>query len=171
MVRRLELATGFWARLGLAVSRPAWGGLRNIVGAVAGIHTCWMEFALDVVWLDAAGRILAVRRGLQPWRFAFAPEARKQCWKFPRAMPQRFNRREAAAEGKRSTPMRRSAAMVCESLLICRCFTCFNLDTLWPTGRRHRFCQGKKVGCRKVDISGRLGLIGKFCQVCHLHNS
>ena len=35
-----------------------------------------MRFALDIVWLDREGTVLAVQRGgVRPWRFAIAPRA------------------------------------------------------------------------------------------------
>jgi uncharacterized protein len=36
-----------------------------------GVHTFGMRFALDLVFLDAAARPVAVRRGVPPRRFAF----------------------------------------------------------------------------------------------------
>jgi len=33
------------------------------------VHTAWMRMAIDVVFLDAGGGVLAVRR-LRPWRVA-----------------------------------------------------------------------------------------------------
>ncbi len=37
----------------------------------AGVHMWGMRFPLDLLWLDAHGRILALREGLQPWRWAW----------------------------------------------------------------------------------------------------
>jgi uncharacterized protein len=34
------------------------------------IHTCFMRFAIDAVFLDAELRILGVKPELRPWRFA-----------------------------------------------------------------------------------------------------
>jgi uncharacterized protein len=34
------------------------------------IHTCFMRFAIDAVFLDAELRVLAVAPELRPWRFA-----------------------------------------------------------------------------------------------------
>jgi uncharacterized protein len=53
-------------------SRPA-PGVGLLLAPCASIHTCWMRFALDIVWLDREGTVLAVGRGVRPWRFAFAP--------------------------------------------------------------------------------------------------
>jgi uncharacterized protein len=74
VVPELDLAAGFWSRLrGWQFrSRPATGsGL--LLAPCASIHTCWMRFALDIVWLDSEGAVLAVGRGVRPWRFALAP--------------------------------------------------------------------------------------------------
>jgi hypothetical protein len=32
------------------------------------VHTCGMRFALDLVWLDRDGRVLAIDEGVPPWR-------------------------------------------------------------------------------------------------------
>ena len=33
-----------------------------------GVHTCWMRFAIDVVALDATGRVVDVVSDMRPWR-------------------------------------------------------------------------------------------------------
>ena len=55
------------------------------------VHTAWMRMAIDVVFLDADGRVLAVRRGCARggWR---AAAARRRCWSARRA------RADAAAQ-------------------------------------------------------------------------
>ena len=37
----------------------------------ADIHTCFVRFPIDVLWLDDESRIVALREGLRPFRFAF----------------------------------------------------------------------------------------------------
>jgi uncharacterized membrane protein (UPF0127 family) len=39
------------------------------------VHTAWMRFAIDVVFLDADARVVDVRRGLEPWQAAHCPGA------------------------------------------------------------------------------------------------
>jgi uncharacterized membrane protein (UPF0127 family) len=34
------------------------------------IHTCWMRYAIDVVFIDADGFVTKVVPGLKPWRMA-----------------------------------------------------------------------------------------------------
>ena len=39
------------------------------------VHTAFMRFAIDVVFVDRAGRVRHVVRSLQPWRIATSPGA------------------------------------------------------------------------------------------------
>jgi uncharacterized protein len=39
------------------------------------IHTIRMRFAIDVLFVDRAGRVLAIRHGLRPWRVAVSLRA------------------------------------------------------------------------------------------------
>ncbi len=36
--------------------------------ARGGIHTCFMRFAIDVVYLNGEGKVVAVRYNMKPWR-------------------------------------------------------------------------------------------------------
>jgi uncharacterized membrane protein (UPF0127 family) len=40
------------------------------------IHTCWMRYAIDVVFIDAAGVVTKVAPRLKPWRMASCRRAR-----------------------------------------------------------------------------------------------
>jgi len=42
----------------------------------ASVHTAFMRFPIDVVFLDASMRVLDVRSGLPPWRLAACPRAK-----------------------------------------------------------------------------------------------
>ena len=37
------------------------------------VHTCFVRFPVDVVFLDNRGGVLAVRHNLRPWRLAIGP--------------------------------------------------------------------------------------------------
>lgn len=39
------------------------------------IHTFWMRFAIDVVFLSAQRVVIGIRHHVRPWRFAFAAGA------------------------------------------------------------------------------------------------
>ena len=42
----------------------------------ASVHTFFMRFPIDVVFLDRDGRVVAIRPHLRPWRAAFARRAK-----------------------------------------------------------------------------------------------
>jgi uncharacterized membrane protein (UPF0127 family) len=75
--REVPVAVGFAARL-LGLSRlprdAAGAGL--LIPRCASVHTFGMRFALDLVFLDGAGRALAVRRGIGPRRLGWCRGAR-----------------------------------------------------------------------------------------------
>lgn len=45
------------------------------IAPCSSIHTCFMRFALDVVWVRADGRVVKVYRDVSPWRVLIAPSA------------------------------------------------------------------------------------------------
>jgi uncharacterized membrane protein (UPF0127 family) len=46
-----------------------------VLAPCCSIHTAFMRFAIDVVFVDGDGRVLRVVKGLEPWRVAIAPRA------------------------------------------------------------------------------------------------
>jgi len=46
-----------------------------IIAPCFAIHTAFMQFAIDVVFIDSRGRVLKIVRELPPWRMAIAPRA------------------------------------------------------------------------------------------------
>jgi uncharacterized protein len=72
-VCRARVASSFLARLrGLmgAASLPAGTGV--LFPGTSSVHTHFMRFPIDVVFLDAERRVVAIRATLRPWRFAAA---------------------------------------------------------------------------------------------------
>lgn len=70
VVARLEVADTAWkrsvgllGRKGLAADSGLWLSPCN------GVHTLGMRFAMDVLFLDAEGRVLRQVANLRPWRF------------------------------------------------------------------------------------------------------
>ena len=74
VVADLELAVGYWSRLrGLQFRAKFPEGKGLLLAPGDSIHTFWVFFAIDVIWLDAQGRVLEVRSRVRPWRLALAP--------------------------------------------------------------------------------------------------
>ncbi len=74
VVARLRIADGFWSRLaGLQFRRPLPSDAGLLLVPCNSVHTCFLRFPVDVVFLDGKGVVLAVRRSLRPWRLALGP--------------------------------------------------------------------------------------------------
>ena len=54
--------------LGLAGLRALPPASALLLPRTRSVHTLGMRFALDLVWLDDAGRVVRVDRGVRPWR-------------------------------------------------------------------------------------------------------
>ncbi len=68
---RCELADGPWRRLrGLLGRGELSPGEGMLLRPSASIHTAFMRFPIDVVFLDADLCVLGVRHNLRPWRAA-----------------------------------------------------------------------------------------------------
>lgn len=81
--RGVPVAEGFRARLlGLAGLEAAEAGPGLLIPRCASVHTFGMRFALDLVFLDRAGRPLHVRRAVPPQRVAWCRGAAAVC-EFP----------------------------------------------------------------------------------------
>ncbi len=65
---RWEAMRGLLGRTGLEPGEGLW--LSNC----RGVHTFFMRFAIDVVFLDAAGRVCKIAAEMAPWRLAW-------CWR------------------------------------------------------------------------------------------
>jgi uncharacterized membrane protein (UPF0127 family) len=69
-----RLADGFATRFLGLMGRRALPPDEGLLLAPGGsIHTLFMRFPLDVVFVGADGTALGIRRRLRPWRFARAP--------------------------------------------------------------------------------------------------
>jgi uncharacterized membrane protein (UPF0127 family) len=69
--REVPVAVGFSSRLaGLAGLRRDEVGAGLLIPRCSSVHTFGMRFALDLLFLDGHGEVLAIRRGVRPRRFA-----------------------------------------------------------------------------------------------------
>lgn len=67
-----SMVSRFWGLMGRSSLEPGSGLLLRPCNS---IHTFFMRFAIDVVYLDRELKVLRVRRGMKPWRMDF-PVAR-----------------------------------------------------------------------------------------------
>ena len=64
-------AKRFWQRLGgLLVRAPLAAGQALHLEPCNSVHTCFMRYAIDVVFLDAQGRVMKIVPHLAPWRLS-----------------------------------------------------------------------------------------------------
>ncbi|HSH74680.1 MAG TPA: DUF192 domain-containing protein [Longimicrobiales bacterium] len=67
--RSVRLADTVWARLrGYLFRPPPRAGEGMLLTPCNAIHTWGMRFPLDVIHLDAGGRVLEVSKSLTPWK-------------------------------------------------------------------------------------------------------
>lgn len=75
VVEKLRLADTFWGRFtGLWGSRGLTPGEGLLMKDCASVHTFFMRFPIDVIYLDKEMWVLAVHKGVRPWRVV-APAA------------------------------------------------------------------------------------------------
>lgn len=76
LVERLLVAQTFFQRLrGLQFAKPLEPNCGLLLKNCRSVHTMWMRFAIDVVFVDKAMTVLEVRRDIKPWRFV-VPQAK-----------------------------------------------------------------------------------------------
>lgn len=76
LVCRARVATSFASRFrGLMGTARLPRGSGLLFPGSRSVHTHFMRFPIDVVFLDAERRIVSVRTALRPWRFAAAKGA------------------------------------------------------------------------------------------------
>ena len=71
LVQEVEVARTFFKRLkGLLFRANMKPGTAMLLEPCPQIHTCFMRFALDVLFLDREGNVLYVIENLKPWRLS-----------------------------------------------------------------------------------------------------
>jgi uncharacterized membrane protein (UPF0127 family) len=67
---------GFWGSfVGLMGKRDLPAGHGLLFKPARGIHTHFMRFSIDLIFLDKANRVTKVREAMAPWRFDFTSAA------------------------------------------------------------------------------------------------
>lgn len=68
----LREARGPWGKFtGLMFARSLGGDHGLLFRAAQGVHTHFMRFPIDLIYLDDASRVEAIRESMAPWRFDF----------------------------------------------------------------------------------------------------
>ncbi len=70
LAEEVELADTYFTRLkGLMFRRYLPKGQGLLLDPCPQIHTCFMRFAIDAVFVDKTGTVLYVKENMKPWRF------------------------------------------------------------------------------------------------------
>ena len=79
LAEQVEPARTFWARLkGLMFRESLAPQAALLLEPCPQIHTCFMRFDIDVVFLDVHNRVVAVVENIKPWRMSkIYPSARR----------------------------------------------------------------------------------------------
>ncbi|MEW6057422.1 MAG: DUF192 domain-containing protein [Bdellovibrionota bacterium] len=72
VARKCAVADSAWQRLvGLMGKRELEEGSALLLSPCNSVHTFFMKFSIDVVYLDAEFKVIAIRRAMKPWRIDF----------------------------------------------------------------------------------------------------
>ncbi|MEI6971271.1 MAG: DUF192 domain-containing protein [bacterium] len=72
LIDSIETATTFRSRLvGLIGRKSLPGGSAFLIPACGSVHTFFMRFDLDLVFIDCTGRVVKVARNISPFRLVF----------------------------------------------------------------------------------------------------
>ncbi|TDM04865.1 MAG: DUF192 domain-containing protein [Ideonella sp. MAG2] len=70
MALHIRTADTFWSRLKGLMLKPTMGSEEGLlITRCDSIHTCFMRFAIDVVYLDRTATVVRLASKLKPWRF------------------------------------------------------------------------------------------------------
>ncbi len=76
LAKRAEEAKTFFSRFAGLMFRKSLSKERALIFyRTKSIHTCFMRFTLDVIFVDRYMKVLRIIRGLRPWRIVFCGKA------------------------------------------------------------------------------------------------
>jgi len=74
---KAKIATSFGLRLkGLMFDKTLDEAGVLIFHNAPAIHTCFMRFAIDVVFLDKDNRVIKIYEAVKPWKMVFCPSSK-----------------------------------------------------------------------------------------------
>lgn len=72
----IRAAEGVWGSfVGLMFKKELGAGHGLLFRPARGIHSHFMRFPIDLVYLDTSNRVTKIREAMQPWRFDFTSAA------------------------------------------------------------------------------------------------
>jgi outer membrane protein OmpA-like peptidoglycan-associated protein/uncharacterized membrane protein (UPF0127 family) len=76
---QVEIADTFWSRFkGLMWRNALPRGQAMLLKNCDSVHTAWMRFPIDLVYLDAKGQVLGTRQRVMPWRASACSAAERR---------------------------------------------------------------------------------------------
>lgn len=70
-ISRVYLAKSPWLRLrGLLGRKPLQAGEALLLSPCNSVHTLWMSYSIDLIYLDPESRVIKVVHRLSPWRMS-----------------------------------------------------------------------------------------------------
>lgn len=76
---QMRIARGFWQRFkGLMLTKPLPEMQGLLIPHCASVHTLFMRYPLDVVYLDRRGAVVKLVPSLHPWRLSWGGHAASQ---------------------------------------------------------------------------------------------
>ena len=70
VARRLEAAFDSASRRRGLLGRDTWTDAALVIAPCNAVHTFFMRFPIDVLFVDRSGAIVGVRKAVPPWRIA-----------------------------------------------------------------------------------------------------
>ena len=75
----IAVASGFWQRFqGLMLSERLPADHALLIPRCRSVHTCFMRYALDLVYLNRRNEVVKLVPGLRPWRVSWGSNAAVQ---------------------------------------------------------------------------------------------
>lgn len=68
IVPQVEYAKTFWKRSVGLIGRKAFSHSALWIGSCNSIHTCFMQFPLDLIFVDRNLKVVALKENLAPWK-------------------------------------------------------------------------------------------------------
>lgn len=92
LVTNGKLASSLWARFaGLMMRKGVAEGGGLLLTGSASIHSWFMRFRFDAIFLDRESRVVKVVHAMGPWWFALGGRGAKDCLELPAGVAERTN--------------------------------------------------------------------------------